>query len=172
MDLRAVSKSSPLSWSSSTLSSPTMNLSGRWFIYASPPLQRLAERFGPVVPIRREVFPEGNPNIFIHGITDVIAADGGANVLFFHSYRSVHEKKMEEMILFVLAETLNVERLVVVDPYDGWATMERITQEGQVASANIDAHFWKTIPCVASGRKVLTRLRSAHATESVFLSRW
>jgi hypothetical protein len=119
-------------------------------------------------------------------------------VVYFHAYRSLHEKKMEEMIIFVLAETLNVERLIVVDPFDACneergvggggaymrsvftscvcvccvvcvcvccvlllcvvclgATMERVVKEGEVASANIDAHFWKTIPVVQSGRKVI-----------------
>ncbi len=59
-----------------------------------------------------------SPNIMISGIPDIMAKKDGAHVLFFHGYRNLHEKKMEEMIIFVLAETLNVERLIVVDPFD------------------------------------------------------
>ncbi len=110
-----------------------------WFIYASPPMQAFAEAFAarfhlrPVCQVQRTIFSNGCPNLKIHGVPDIMTHVGGANVLFFHAYRNMQDKKTEEMLLFVLAETFNVERLVVVDPFDPWATMERVTHEGEVA---------------------------------------
>ena len=43
---------------------------------------------------------------------------GGAHILYFHAYRNLLEKKMEEMLLFVLAETINVESLIVVGKFN------------------------------------------------------
>ncbi len=114
------------------------DLSG-WFVYASPPMRGFAEafvaRYGlrPVCDVQRTIFSNGCPNLKIHSVPEMMTHAGGARVLFFHAYRNMQDKKTEEMLLFVLAETFNVERLVVVDPFDPWATMERITSEGEVA---------------------------------------
>src|SRR3989338_830478 len=123
----------------------------QWFIYSSPRMEEMAKKFGPVREIKRECFENGCPNVKIEGIQDLINCEGGAHVLFFHGYRNLHEKKMEEMIIFVLCDTVNVEKLIVFDPYDSYATMERITVEGVISSANTDAHFWKTLPVLPSG---------------------
>lgn len=114
------------------------------------------------------MFSDGCPNLKISHVPEMMRVKSGASVLFFHAYRSMQEKKVEEMLLFVLAETCNVERLVVVDPFDPWATMERIQNEGEVASANIDAHFWKTLPTTPSGRKVLRLIYDQHTLTNRF----
>jgi hypothetical protein len=98
------------------------------------------QQFGlrPVCEVQRDVFSNGCPNLKIFSVPEIMTHVGGANVIFFHAYRSLQEKKIEEMLLFVLTETVNVERLVVVDPFDPWATMERVTSEGEVARQKID----------------------------------
>ena len=57
-----------------------------------------------------------------------------------------------------------MKNLVVVDPYDPSATMERVTEEGRIATANVDAHFWKFLPKLYSGRKI-ARLERASKRE-------
>ena len=46
--------------------------------------------------------------------------------------------------------------------------MERVAIEGEVASANIDAHFWKTLPLLQSGRKVLRLIYDQHTLQNRF----
>ena len=65
------------------------------------------------------------------------------------------EKKIEEMIIFVLADTTNVKKLYIIDMYDPLATMERVSEEGTIATSNVDAHFWKTLPTLYSGHKTV-----------------
>jgi len=146
-----------------------------WFVFASPPMQEFAEAFcekygvgGRVRKIQRNVFSNQCPNMKILDVPELMTQVGGATVLYFHAYRDLRAKKMEEMLLFVLTETFNVERLVVVDPFDPWATMERVSSEGEVASANIDAHFWKTLPLCQSGRKVLRLIYDQHTLQNRF----
>ena len=123
----------------------------KWFVYASPQMVEFAGRFGTVLKIDREQFSNGFPNFFVglfldyyfsfsfllfifcflfpDGIEDIAKVLGGANILFFHYYKTMEEKIFEQMILFLLADTYNIKNLVVVDPYDPSATMERVTEE-------------------------------------------
>jgi phosphoribosylpyrophosphate synthetase len=150
-------------------STATYTFERTWFIYSSPALETLAAQFvGRHFPIKRNVFPDGSPDVKISGIPEIAAAKHGANVLYFHAYRNLHEKKVEEMLLFVLAETANVKRLVVIDPFDPWATMERVAIEGEVASANIDAHFWKTLPLTEKGHKIVRLIYDQHTLQNRF----
>ena len=146
-----------------------------FFRFASPPMAEFAAQFcatygfgGGVRQIARNKFSNNCPNIKIFDVPEIMTHVGGARILYFHAYRNLEEKKMEEMILFVLSETINIEMLLVVDPFDPWATMERVSSEGEVASANVDAHFWKTLPFLSSGRKVLRLIYDQHTLQNRF----
>ena len=65
---------------------------------------------GGVRQISRKLFSNHCPNMKIFDVPEIMTHPGGARVLYFHAYRNLEQKKMEEMILFVLAETINVER--------------------------------------------------------------
>jgi len=78
------------------------------------------------------------------------------------------EKKVEEIIIFVLADSVNVNRLVVCDLFDPLATMERVVTEGEIATENVDAYFWKSLPTLESGRKVQRILYDQHTLQNRF----
>lgn len=144
--------------------------------YATRPITPIPTRHRDTVPvithkmcpINRHFFPNQMPNIVIGDMDEIIGCQGGANVIYFSTYKNMEEKKMEEMIIFVLADTPNVNKLFVVDLYDPMATMERVTAEGEVATANVDAHFWKTLPVLASGRKTVRILVDHHTLQNRF----
>jgi hypoxanthine-guanine phosphoribosyltransferase len=73
---------------------------------------------------------------------------------------------MEEIILHMLSETVNVDRMFVVELFDSTATSERITEEGEIATANVDAHFWKHLPTLASGRKIQRLIYDQHTLQN------
>lgn len=107
------------------------------------------------------------PNIKID-LDAVLSAPGGAHILYFTCYNNVLAKKLEEMILFVLADTINVASLTVVDMYDPAATMERVIEEGVIATANVDAHFWRHLPRLESGRKTVRIIYDHHTLHNRF----
>lgn len=143
-------------------------MKGLTFIYSNPVMEPLASRFGTVHTIKRELFPGGMPNIIIDDMEQIQNAHNGANIIYFSQYASLEEKKIEEMIIFVFADTYNVRSFTVVDLYDPMATMERVTVEGTVASSNVDAHFWKTLPRLDSGRKITRVLYDHHTLQNRF----
>lgn len=46
--------------------------------------------------------------------------------------------------------------------------MERVTVEGEIATENVDAHYWKTLPVLESGRKVVRLLFDHHTLQNRF----
>ena len=135
------------------------------FIYSSPKCTPLAAQFGKVQNISRKLFENGNANIKVD-IQPILQCKYQAFVVYFFHYSTLGEKKMEEIILHMLTETNNIERLLVVELFDSTATSERITEEGEIATANIDAHFWKTLPLLASGRKVHRLIYDHHTLQN------
>lgn len=121
--------------------------------------------------IRRDTFPDKTPNIKLLGMERVQREP--CHVVYFSQYTSIGEKKQEEMIIFVLADTYNVHRLTVVDMFDPLATMERIGhgEEGTIATANVDAHWWNTLPRLCSGESVRRILYDHHTLQNRFYFR-
>jgi len=78
------------------------------------------------------------------------------------------DKKVEETIIFVLADSVNVNQLVICDLFDPLATMERVAVEGEIATENVDAHFWKTLPILESGKKPIRILYDHHTLQNRF----
>jgi hypothetical protein len=114
--------------------------------------------------IDEDYFDNGMPNIKIH-LDSLLAHVGKTHVIFFSSYRDLKEKYVQQSIIFVLSDTTNVTALTIVDLYDPLATMERIQpqDEGRIASANVDAHWWNTLP-----RKVHRILFDHHTLHNRF----
>lgn len=81
-----------------------------------------------------------------------------------------NKKKVEENIIHVLADTVNVKSLTVIDLFDPLATMERVDvgREGCVSTANVDAHFWKTLPIPEGGEKIRRILFDHHTLHNRF----
>jgi len=138
------------------------------FLYSHHAMASFAAHFGPTHVIDYATFPDGTPNIKIHGMNEIMSCVGGADIVYFSQYSSMEEKKMEEMVIFVFADSLNVRSLTVVDMYDPLATMERVTEEGVIATSNVDAHFWKTLPQLHSGRKIVRILYDHHTLQNRF----
>ncbi len=138
------------------------------FFYSHQAMEAFASHFGPIRTIDRAIFPDGTPNIKIHGMNDIISCMGGADIVYFSQYNTMEEKKMEEMVIFVFADTLNVRSFTVVDMYDPLATMERVTEEGVIATSNVDAHYWKTLPQLHSGNKIVRILYDHHTLQNRF----
>mmetsp|Transcript_17500 Transcript_17500/g.26035 ORF Transcript_17500/g.26035 Transcript_17500/m.26035 type:complete len:333 (-) Transcript_17500:125-1123(-) len=152
----------------SSSSSSSFSCPKNCFVFASPAFEEYAEQFGSVNKISRKTFPNGEPCILIPKIEEINKARGGANVLFFWQYNDLAEKKMEELILYVLADTANVKRLIAITPYDPSATMERVLKEGEVATANVDAHWWKSLPTTDYGNKVVRIIYDHHTLQNRF----
>lgn len=147
-------------------------MKGSLFVFSNPQCESLARatysQGQDIQYISHTLFSNGDPNIFIPQMREVQNVCGGAHIVYFSSWSNMEEKKMEEIIIFVLADTQNVASMVVVDPYDSLATMERVTQEGRVAMANVDAHFWKTLPNLVSGKKVHRIIYDHHTLQNRF----
>jgi len=90
------------------------------------------------------------------------------NILYFSDYESMTYKKIEETIIFVLADSVNVNKLVIADLFDPLATMERVVVEGEIATENVDAHFWKTLPLLESGKRPIRILYDQHTLQNRF----
>lgn len=120
------------------------------FVLCHPDMLSFATDFvtiGTIIPIDREFFADGMPNYKIH-LNPILEHPHRTDVVYFSSYNDMAEKKMEESIIFVLSDVRNVKSLTIVDLFDPLATMERVDalDEGRIATSNVDAHWWKTLP--------------------------
>jgi phosphoribosylpyrophosphate synthetase len=138
------------------------------FILFSPAQERFARQFADdddvFLRVERGVFPDQTPNIKLH-LAPLLDHVGKTSVVYFSHYSDMAEKYAEQLIIWVLADTLNVTSLTVVDMYDPLATMERVCphDEGRIATANVDAQWWKTLP-----RKVHRVLFDHHTLQNRF----
>ena len=143
--------------------------SDNWIIYASPNMTPFASKFGRVRNIQRKFFENNNPNLRIEEMEWVSPqVKSPVNILYFSDFTNMTEKKVEEIIIFVLADSVNVNKLVICDLFDPIATMERVIIEGEIATANMESHFWKNLPQLESGRKVIRVLYDQHTLQNRF----
>ena len=144
----------------------------KFIVYANPKFSVIAAEIfseSKVYRIKRDYFPGGQPNFLIPNISLITECKGGgANVLYFMQYESLQEKAEEQLIITTLADTLNVKTFTVVEPYDPSATMERVTEEGRIATANVDAHFWRNLPKLSSGQKTRRVVYDHHTLQNRF----
>lgn len=140
-------------------------------LYATDDMMSLAGNVtGVIKSITRKLFPDGTPNIFIEGIDEIMRGTTSRDVVYFTQYHTMEQKMIEQMIMHVLADTLGIDRLTIIDLFDPLATMERVDtdKEGTVATANVDAHFWKTLPRPDSGKKIRRVLFDHHTLQNRF----
>jgi len=89
-------------------------------------------------------FPDGTDNIEIGGFTpnNMIS---GEHVLFIASFHNNDVTLSQFQVMIYLLQSF-VESLTVVLPFSPVGTMERVTKEGQVATAATYAHMFSSLP--------------------------
>jgi len=138
-------------------------------VYTTPNMSTMpsVEPFGVIT---RELFPDGTPNIYIENLEKIINYPSKIGIFYYTQYENMEQKKIEEYIIHVLADTVNVASLTIIDLFDPLATMERVDagREGCVSTANVDAHFWKTLPIPEGGEKIRRILFDHHTLHNRF----
>lgn len=87
--------------------------------------------------------PDESPNFFIHDIENVKRR----HVLFLGSQVDNRSKYEELAVIYVLTRS-KIKSLTVSLPFVNTATMERVCQEGEVATADVDAWLYSSLPRV------------------------
>ena len=129
-----------------------------YIVYNCPEMEGLTEKLvinatnvmGPRSFVRRQItwskFPNGMINIFIHDIRDV----RNRHVIFVASFSSIESMSNQLDAIYVLTRS-NVASLTVVLPFWPVGTMERVDEEGQVATADVWAWRLSCLPMTAGG---------------------
>ena len=84
-------------------------------------------------------FPDGTDNIEIGGFSNPHNVISGEKVLFLASFHSNDATLSQFQVMICLLQSF-IESLTVVLPFSPVGTMERVTKEGQVATAATYAH--------------------------------
>jgi len=100
------------------------------------------------LPMRWARWPDGTENSEFGEIHKV----ENRHVLFVATFSSGEEKLRQLSAIYVLCRR-HIKSLTVLLPFSPTATMERIDQatEGVIATADVDAHFFSTMPAVQGG---------------------
>jgi len=109
-----------------------------------------------------EKFEDGFPNLFIRRVE----ALRGREVVFLASFLN-HSTLLEQLaVLYALPRYL-VKSLILVLPYFPTGTMERVDEEGQIATAQTLARLLSTIPLAQTGPAKLV-IYDIHALQNRF----
>ena len=90
------------------------------------------------------IFPDGSPNIEMGGFAGT-NAHAGKDVLYCMPHTNNDVVLQSVHVLIALLES-HIESLTVVSPFMPTATMERVTKEGVVATANTTAKLLSGLP--------------------------
>jgi len=143
----------------------------RYQIIAAKAFEELAEqlernypnefRFHPTL---WDKFPDGTDKIEVGGFqpNNVIS---GSHVLFLASFHNNDVTLSQFQVMVMLLQSF-VESLTVVLPYYPTGTMERVTQEGQVATANTYAQMLSSLP--SCGRPTRVMIYDLHTLQNRF----
>eukprot|EP01125_Pyxidicula_operculata_P001977 TRINITY_DN11963_c0_g1_i1.p1 TRINITY_DN11963_c0_g1~~TRINITY_DN11963_c0_g1_i1.p1 ORF type:complete len:337 (+),score=51.03 TRINITY_DN11963_c0_g1_i1:99-1013(+) len=101
-----------------------------------------------ILPVKWGTFPDGTEN---STFVDIEKTEN-RHVLFVASFSSSEEKLRQLSAIYVLCRR-HIKTLTVFLPFSPTATMERLDygNEGTIATADVDAHFFSTMPRVAGG---------------------
>jgi hypothetical protein len=120
--------------------------STRYQILAAEAVEPLARRMAEKYPDRFTYhpttwakFPDGTDNIEIGGFSNHKNLISGERVLFLGSFHSNDATLSQFQVMISLLQSF-IGSLTVVLPFSPVGTMERVTQEGQVATAATYAH--------------------------------
>lgn len=109
-------------------------------------------------------FPDGTDHIMLGGFTpDNVVR--GSHVLFLACFADNGATLSQYHALVCLAESF-VESLTIVLPYFPTGTMERVTKEGEVATANTMAKMISNLPNV--GKPIRVMLYDLHTLQNRF----
>lgn len=89
-------------------------------------------------------FPDGTDNIVMEGFSPLNMISG-EHVLFLASFHNNDVTLSQFQVMIVLLQSF-IESLTVVLPYSPVGTMERVTEEGTVATASTYAHLFSSLP--------------------------
>ena len=114
-------------------------------------------------------FADGTDNIKVGGFVD---AEGrsrnqlrGQHVVFLASFHS-NDVSMSQFHVFIMLLQSFIESLTIVLPFYPCATMERVTVEGQVATANTMAQMFSHLP--SCGRPTRVMVYDLHTLQNRF----
>ena len=115
-------------------------------------------------PIHWDKFPDGTDNITIEGFspTNCIA---GQHVIFFASFYDNDVTLSQFSALIVLLQSF-IESLTIVLPFYPVGTMERVDEEGKVATANTYSILLSNLPTV--GKPTRLMIYDIHALQNRF----
>jgi len=107
-------------------------------------------------------FEDGFPNLFIQNVEQC----RGRDVIFMASFLNHMELLSQLSVIYTLPRYL-VRSLMVVLPYFPTGTMERVDEEGQIATAMTFARLLSSIPLTVSGPTKLV-IYDIHALQERF----
>jgi len=94
--------------------------------------------------------PDGTSNIFIHDMDKI----KNRHILFLASHHSFQAKYMQLAAIYTLTRS-KIRTLTVSLPFMDTATMERVTHEGEVATADVDAWLFSSLPRIGSSVEII-----------------
>lgn len=135
--------------------------SERYQIIAAPEMETLAKQIVESNPNRFKLwntqwkkFPDGTDNIEIGGFSPVNHISG-ENVLMLASFHNNDVTLSQFSVMITLLQSF-IKTFTVVLPFSPTGTMERITTEGQVATANTYAQMFSNLPSCGKPTRVIT----------------
>jgi len=109
-------------------------------------------------------FPDGTDNIEIGGFSPQNLISG-EHVLFLASFHDNDVTLSQFQVIICLLQSF-IESLTVVLPFSPVGTMERVTKEGQVATAATYAHMFSSLP--SCGRPTRLMVYDLHTLQNRF----
>mmetsp|Transcript_3898 Transcript_3898/g.9413 ORF Transcript_3898/g.9413 Transcript_3898/m.9413 type:complete len:418 (-) Transcript_3898:1237-2490(-) len=133
-----------------------------------PLAQRMAEKYPDrfhFLSTKWGKFPDGTDNIEISGFSNPRNVISGERVLFLGSFHNNDTTLSQFQVMICLLQSF-IESLTVVLPFSPVGTMERVTQEGQVATAATYAHMFSSLP--NCGRPTRLMVYDLHTLQNRF----
>jgi len=133
-----------------------------------PLARRMAEKYPDRFifhPTKWAKFPDGTDNIEIGGFSNPRNVISGEKVLFLASFHSNDTTLSQFQVMICLLQSF-IESLTVVLPFSPVGTMERVTKEGQVATAATYAHMFSSLP--NAGRPTRLMVYDLHTLQNRF----
>eukprot|EP00607_Mallomonas_marina_P007918 CAMPEP_0182424404 /NCGR_PEP_ID=MMETSP1167-20130531/10626_1 /TAXON_ID=2988 /ORGANISM="Mallomonas Sp, Strain CCMP3275" /LENGTH=331 /DNA_ID=CAMNT_0024604211 /DNA_START=82 /DNA_END=1074 /DNA_ORIENTATION=- len=132
----------------------------RYQIIAAPGMEEIGKSIVDLDPDRFMMhqtkwgkFPDGTDNIEVGGFHPINRVSG-EHVMFLASYHNNDVTLSQFSVMVYLLQSF-VESLTVVLPFYPVGTMERVTKEGQVATANTYAQMFSNLPTCGKPTRVL-----------------
>jgi len=133
----------------------------KYQVIAAPEMETLANQIAEKYPTRFKVwptswkkFPDGTDNIEIGGFHPDNRISG-ENVLMLASFHNNDVTLSQFSVMISLLQSF-IKTFTVVLPFSPVGTMERVTTEGQVATANTYAQLFSNLPSCGKPTRLIT----------------